>query len=198
VIDPLLLDFPDTLETERLILRPPRRSDAEVIYNAIMESQAELARWMPWAVNPTLEDSIKYTRRRAAHFIQRENFAFDMWRKADDEYVGHTSLHGINWEHRLFETGYWLRTSMVGNGYAIEAVNAILHFCFEVLEANRVEIRCEADNERSANVARRTGFKQEARLRMAATTTAGLPNDELVFGMIRAEYDALIHKKASE
>ncbi len=194
MIDPLLLDFPDSFETERLILRPPQRSDAQDIYDAIVESKIELERWMPWALNYSLEEAIKYTRRVAAAFISRQDLSLAMFRKSDHRFVGNTGLHRIKWEYRQFEIGYWLRTSEVGHGYMTEAVNGLTRFAFEVLEANRVEIHCEADNDKSANVARRTGYKQEAHLRMAIDTTAGGLNDRLIFGMIRSDYDALMGK----
>jgi ribosomal-protein-serine acetyltransferase len=190
--DPLLLEFPDSFETERLVLRPPQRADAEILFEAVVESKAELERWMPWALNYTLEESIKYTRRAAAAFIQRQDLALAIFRKSDHHFVGNTGLHRINWEHRQFEIGYWLRTSEVGHGYMTEAVNGLTRFCFEVLEANRVEIHCEADNDRSASVARRAGYKHEAHLRLAIDTTKGELNDRLIFGMIRSDYDTLI------
>jgi ribosomal-protein-serine acetyltransferase len=198
VTDPLLLDFPDSFETERLILRAPQRADAQIIYDAVVESKAELERWMPWSLNYTLEEAIKYTRRAAAAFIQRQDMPLAIFRKSDHQFIGNTGLHRIKWEYRQFEIGYWLRSSAVGQGYMTEAVNGLTRFCFEVLEANRVEIHCEADNDRSASVARRTGYKQEAHLRMAIDTTAGELNDRLIFGMIRSDYDVLTGKTGAE
>ncbi len=190
--DPLLLDFPDSFETERLLIRPPQRADAQILYEAVKESQAELDQWMLWSKNYTLEDSIQYTRRALAQFIMRENLAMTIWRKADLHFVGNTGLHAINWEQRKFEIGYWLRTSAYGQGYMTEAVNGLTRFCFEELEATRVEIRCDADNDRSAAVARRAGYTQEAHLRSEGLNTAGVLSDTLIFGMLRADYDAKI------
>jgi len=192
VTDPLLLDFPDSFETERLLIRPPQRADAQMVYEAILESQAELNRWMAWSKDNTLEDAIRYTRRALAQFIMRENLAMTIWRKADQHFVGNTGLHAINWEQRKFEIGYWLRTSAYGQGYMTEAVNGLTRFCFDVLEATRVEIRCDAENERSAAVARRTGYTQEAHLRSEELNTSGMLSDTLIFGMIRTDYDAKI------
>ena len=43
MIDPLLLDIPNQLETERLLLRVPRPGDGAMIYEAIMESLTRAA-----------------------------------------------------------------------------------------------------------------------------------------------------------
>jgi RimJ/RimL family protein N-acetyltransferase len=198
VTDPLLLEFPDSFETERLILRPPQRSDAQNLYDAVVESKIELEHWMPWALNYSLEESIRYTRRASAAFITRQDLSLAMFRKSDQRFVGNTGFHRIKWDQRQFEIGYWLRTSEVGKGYMTEAVNGLTRFGFEVLEANRIEIHCEADNDRSANVARRAGYQQEAHLRMAIDKTTGGLNDRLIFGMIRSDYDALIGKSGDK
>jgi RimJ/RimL family protein N-acetyltransferase len=195
--DPLLLEFPETIETERLLLRPPQRADAQMIYEAVIESQAELERFMSWMTPGnvyTLEEAIRYTRLGAADSIRRQTVPLSIWRKEDNTFIGNTGLHDIEWEYRRFEIGYWLRTSMSGHGYMTEAVNALTRFCFDVLEATRVEIQCDADNERSAAVALRTGYTQEARLRHAIRANAGNLSDRLIFGMIRPDYDALIGK----
>lgn len=47
-LDPILRDFPDQLETERLLIRAPRPGDGAAGNAAIRESEAELRPWMPW------------------------------------------------------------------------------------------------------------------------------------------------------
>ncbi len=48
-MEPLLLDFPTELTTDRLTLRQPRAGDGAVIFPTVAASLAELKRWMPWA-----------------------------------------------------------------------------------------------------------------------------------------------------
>lgn len=199
-VDPLLIEFSDFVETERLILRPPQPTDTQSIYEAVMESQAELKRWMPFPSleHYTLEEAIKYTRWASAQFIIRETLDFSIWRKADQRFIGDATLHDINWKHRRFEFGYWLRTAEVGHGYITEAINGLTHFCFEFLDATRVEIRSEAKNERSAAVAHRAGYTQEAHMRKATDSSLGTLDDLLVFGMVRSDYDTLIGESAKD
>ena len=79
-------------------------------------------------------------------------------------FVGSSGLHRIDWTVPRFEIGYWIRTSMTGHGFATEATRRIADFAFDELGAERVEIWCDAANERSAAVAVRAGFELEARL----------------------------------
>jgi hypothetical protein len=46
---PILKDFPESFETERLLIRCPMPGDGAKDYAAIVESVEELKPWMPWA-----------------------------------------------------------------------------------------------------------------------------------------------------
>jgi RimJ/RimL family protein N-acetyltransferase len=70
-----------------------------------------------------------------------------------------------DWEVPKFEIGYWARTSQTGHGYITEAVNGVVRLAIDTLGANRLEIRCDTKNDRSAAVAKRVGFVLEGTLR---------------------------------
>lgn len=163
---PILLDLPDSFESERLIIRAPRPGDGPAINAAVVESLAELRPWMPWAVEtPPLAETEEFARRAAAGWLTRESLTLTLWRKDTGEYVGNSGMHRIDWEVPSVEIGYWVRTSLAGQGYITEAVDAITAFAFDTLGAHRVEIHCDERNTRSAAVARRAGFDLEAILR---------------------------------
>lgn len=184
--NPILFDFPDQFETERLIIRAPRPGEGAVINIAIHESHAHLKPWMPWAVQlPLVDDTEEFVRRGAAQFILRENLPFLLWRKGDNHFVGGSGMHNIDWSVPAFEIGYWVRASLQGEGYITEAVNGIARFAFKTLGAERVEIRCDARNERSAAVARRAGFKQQAHFLSDSRAVDGNLRDTLVFARMR-------------
>jgi ribosomal-protein-serine acetyltransferase len=185
-INPILLDFPDQLETERLIIRPPRAGDAPAIHAAIQESLAHLTPWMTWArADETVEELESFLRQMSARFILREELPLMLWRKSDGLYVGGSGLHDIDWSVPRFEIGYWVRASLQGQGYITEAVMGITQFAFDYLGAERVEIWCDSKNERSAAVARRAGFTLEGKLLREARSPNGELRDSLVFGKVR-------------
>jgi RimJ/RimL family protein N-acetyltransferase len=181
--NPLLLDFPDQFETERLIIRAPRPGDGAAANEAIRESIHELRPWMPWAQTvPDVEETEAIFRGGAARFIKREDFLLTLWRKSDGRFVGGSGLHRIDWSVPCMEIGYWCRTSLAGQGYITEVVIGITRFAFEHLYAQRLEIRCDARNTRSAGVAARAGYVLEARLHrhMRAADGVGL-RDTLIY-----------------
>ena len=182
---PLLLDIPDRIETERLIIRAPRAGDGAAGNAAICESLDALRPWMAWAEPvPSVEDSEEHFRRAAAHWLAREDLPLVLLRKEDGLFVGGSGLHRIDWSVPMLEIGYWIRTSLSRQGYVTEAVRAITTFAFDVLAAQRVEIRCDARNTRSAAVAERAGYTLEARLRSQARGVDGTLRDTLIYAML--------------
>jgi RimJ/RimL family protein N-acetyltransferase len=184
-VNPILFDFPDTFETERLIIRAPRPGDGAEVQAAVLESINELRPWMPWAQTPpTIEEAEISIRNAIAHFQTREDLRLNLYRKSDGLFVGGSGLHRIDWAVPRFEIGYWVRTSLQGQGYITEAVLGITDFAFNVLGAQRMEIRCDARNERSAAVARRAGYQLDACLRNNGRDVNGDLCDTLIFSKL--------------
>ncbi len=172
------------LQGERVVIRPYRESDAQALFEAISESRDHIRPWLGFAdARQTVEESRDFIIRQQAKILLREDMTFGLWDKTNGSLVGGTGLHARNWEIRYFEIGYWLRSSATGHGYTTEAVKLLTDYVFTQFKANRVEIRCDANNTRSAAVAQRLGFVQEARLRNNALTTAGDLRTTLIFAL---------------
>ena len=69
-----------------------------------------------------------------------------------------------------------------------EAVRLLANYAFDTLKANRLEIRCDELNVRSAAIPQRLGFVQEGRLRNNAVATDGRLRTMLVFSLIPGEW----------
>jgi len=59
----------------------------------------------------------------------------------------------------------------------------MIDYAFGEMEMNRVEIRCSAQNTRSAAIPERLGFTKEGLLRQAEVIN-GRPHDFLIFGLL--------------
>lgn len=194
-MDPLLIELPARVETERLLLRSPRPGDGAALNAAVCESLAELKPWLTWAqVAPSIEESELQCRRMHARFVQREELTmFVFERRADDgvgALVGGSGLHRIDWTVPRFEIGYWRRSGFGGRGLIAETVQALNRLAFDRLGAQRVEIRMDARNERSVRVAERAGFTFEGVLRRDMRTPQGEPRDTRVYARVRGVEEA--------
>jgi RimJ/RimL family protein N-acetyltransferase len=179
---PILLDFPDTFETERLTIRSPMPGDGAELQAALAESIDDLRPWMHWATHvPTVEEYEESARQGRVRFLTREDLWLLLFLKGTNTFVGGSGLHRIDWAVPRFEIGYWVRSQFAGQGYITEAVLGITRFAFETLGARRVEIRCDARNERSQRVAERVGFELEATLHKHVVAPDGKLRDTLIY-----------------
>ena len=186
--DPILLDFPESLETARLLIRAPQYGDGAAMNEAVLESLPQLRPWMPWARSaPTVEQSEQLVREARVKFMQRTEMWLLLFDKLTGAYLGNSGLHHLDWKARKFETGYWVRTSQSGKGYVTEAVRGVTQYVFGELGGNRLEIRCDTRNERSAAVARRAGFTLEGVLRHNCLDTEGGLRSTMVFSRLKDE-----------
>ena len=190
--NPLLIDVPEELIGPRVRVRRYRDSDGPIVAAAVAESRERLvAAGMPWVKEwddpnqPTL-----FVRRAQAQWAARDGFLLGLWDRASDTFVGSSGLHRIDWSVPNAEIGYWIRNGYEGLGLMTEAVAMIAALAFDTLQAQRVRIRCDARNERSAAVPRRLGFIHEATLRNETRNTDGTLRDTFEFGLTPDEFRA--------
>jgi RimJ/RimL family protein N-acetyltransferase len=189
-IKPILLDVPAELIGERIDLRAFGDDHAPALWDAVDASREHLKPWMPWVHDHnSAEFAREYVRRMQAKWILREDMPMGIWRKEDNQLLGASGLHRIDWAIPAMEIGYWLRPDAQGNGYVTEAVNLITQFAFRHLLAERVTIRCNSKNLRSAAVPRRAGFVHEATMRHERRDAEGHLGDTELFAMTRADFD---------
>jgi ribosomal-protein-serine acetyltransferase len=74
-MNPLLLDVPLQLQTERLILRAPLQTgDGAIVNQAIRDSFNELKAWLPFAQElPDVEETEINSRNAHINFLKRVN-----------------------------------------------------------------------------------------------------------------------------
>jgi RimJ/RimL family protein N-acetyltransferase len=166
VSDPILLDIPESLETERLILRCPRPGDGAVLFEAVNETLAGFRRFpasMPWALtDPTVERSEIYCRDARIRWLARSAFQMLMFTKDGNVCAGRVGLHNINWDIPKFEIGCWIRTSLQGEGLIREGMQGVTDFALHQLKAKRIEAITDEENHSAKRLCRLTGYALES------------------------------------
>jgi ribosomal-protein-serine acetyltransferase len=182
---PVLIDLPEAVTTERLVLRAPAPGDGPALNEAVHETWDALHRWMPWAQErPTQAASEELVRTFRANFMLRTDLPIFMFLADGRTLVGCTGLTRMSWSVPRFETGYWVRRSCEGQGYASEGVRALSRLALTALGARRIEIRCSHRNERSQRVALRCGYTFDGRLRNFDREPNGEPCDIFVYSLV--------------
>jgi ribosomal-protein-serine acetyltransferase len=164
--DPILLDLPTYIETPRLILRPPQAGDGPGIYKAITDGYSALVKWLNWPSNIPSKEQVEIEARiHQAKWILREDMRFVCINRESGEIMGRMAYPSIqtNWDIPIFGISYFMSKSHQRLGYTQEAVNALTRYAFEVLDAKKVEIKCDVENPASIGIPKKLGFKLEAR-----------------------------------
>ena len=190
-LEPALLAgrAPREILTERLLMRPPRLADAAAVNRAIVESEAEISPWLPWAVPlPEVADTEAFCERAAREFTAGTSLAYLLFERNSGEFVGGCGIPRLDWAAPMFELGYWCSTRYSGSGFIREATLALARMAFADLGAARLELRIEPGNRRSRALATRLGFVEEACLRRCARNTAGELTDLVVYVCFRPEH----------
>ena len=195
----LLIDIPTTFYAGQIVVRPHTDLDAPAVYEAVKDSITDLKPWMPWHENHrTVDDTLAYIRRAQAEWILRTDFHMGIYLLENGEFLGGIGLHARDWRIPAFEMGYWLRPTAQGKGHIGEAARVLRTFVFEGLQAQRLFIRCDARNQRSARVAERLGCTLEGRLRRSTLDTSGQPCDTLIYALTPEDYTEIQRQHIDE
>lgn len=186
------------LDADGLSLRALSDGDVDELWDAVVESAAELRTTMPWwRADMTRQDQqewVDWTRQAWADGVL---YAFAIRESAHGgRYLGSCSLEGLNWKRLSANISYWVRTSATGGGVATQAVRALARWAVKDLGLQRVEISMITANEASAAVARKSGAVFEGVLRNWARF-ADRNHDMRMFSFVPADYPGTEHHQGS-
>jgi ribosomal-protein-serine acetyltransferase len=179
--------LPVLVETERLLLKRHEIDTAPAMFQSVEHDRLRLSRFLPWVKHTrTIQDERNYIQMTLAKWETHELFDYGIFRKSDQAYLGNAGLHTISWANSRCELGYWILGSAEGHGYMSEAVAGLARVCFEI-GFNRLEIHCDPENSRSANIPIRLGFRREGRLAEHTVDQDGNPRDSLIFAILKSD-----------
>lgn len=184
--------FPDSvdipIQTPRLTLRLAGPGDGKAVYAAVVESLASLRAWptsLPWALyEPSVSASEDFC---LTSMRDRENgsgMAFLVWDQ-EKRLIGSVGLHTIRWDIPSMEIGFWMRSGVHRNGFATEAVTAVLHLAFTQLKARRVFARTDEDNAGSRATCASAGMLLEGVMKNERITPSGQLKNGCVYAATR-------------
>ena len=153
--------IPETIETERLILRRPRIGDAREVFDRYAKDP-DVTKYMSW---PT-HRSIEVTERVVEFWVEQwqgpKGGAYLITDRTTNKILGSTGFDLM--KPYVASTGYVLAKNEWGKGYATEALAAIV----EVARSDgtqRLFAYCHYEHQNSAHVLEKCDFEFEGRLR---------------------------------
>ncbi len=152
------------IDTGRMILRPPVHADFRH-WAALREQSREfLAPWEPSWARDHLSRKSFVNRVYWANRSIAQGTALPMFleRREDGRLIGAITLDNIRRGPAQAGTiGYWIGAPHAREGYMREALTAMVHHAFEVLDLSRLESACLPENKASRGLLEKCGYKYE-------------------------------------
>jgi RimJ/RimL family protein N-acetyltransferase len=177
-----------TIATARLRLR--RFGDADLAPFMSYRNDPDVARYQSW-------DGI--TEARAVAFVREQQAApvgapgewlqIAIERKDSGRMIGDCAFKVMEDDPRQAEIGYTLARDAQGQGFASEAVTALLTWAFPTFNLHRVIAIVDVENTASVAVLERLGLRREAHFRQNIWFK-GAWGDEYVYAILRDEWPA--------
>lgn len=145
------------------MLRLLREDDAEWMHR--MYSRPDVTEYMeyePWSERFTRE---KLDEWRSLDSLDGETGGLCVAIEHEGSAIGTVLLRLTDPELRIAEIGWALHPDFSGEGFAYEAVSAVLDLGFDAYGLHRIAARLHPENTASAKLAERLGMTREARLR---------------------------------
>lgn len=148
------------ITTARLVLRPLQEADLASF--AEYRSDPEVARYQSWTA--------PFSMKQAKLFLDKMNQEAGMpgaWlqlgieRQSEPGLIGDCAFHILEEDSQQGEIGFTFSRAHQKQGYATEAVRALLAYLFGELKLHRVTAICDAENLASARLLERVGMRRE-------------------------------------
>jgi RimJ/RimL family protein N-acetyltransferase len=178
--------FPDLpLRSRRLVLRPPKVEDADALFSIF--SHAEAMRF--WATPPwqSRQQALDRIEQDLGGFADGSALRLLLEPAAGGPILGAVALFGFVEGSGRAETGYIVARPMWGNGFAQEAMRALLTYAFTSLRLRRVEADIDPRNAPSARLLDRLGFVREGYLR-ERWVVDGEVSDTALYGILASAW----------
>ncbi|MFL6695613.1 MAG: GNAT family N-acetyltransferase [Vitreoscilla sp.] len=175
------------LATARLELRPLDAGDTDAVF--AMRSDPVVQRYGSHPAWTDRQKAVDYIERNIRAMAAGTDAQFAIVRRADSVVVGTCTLYQLDAQCRLGQIGYALLATEWGQGYAGEAVTALLDWGFGPLDLNRVEADIDPRNAPSVRAMERLGFTLEGHLR-ERWIVDGEICDSLIYGLLAREWKA--------
>ncbi len=177
----------------------PKSNSESITFAPLQPEHLELVH--AWENDPVLQDlsseeikehSLEEVREALDKWIVGTN---DTWVRGiylGDELIGYVQIAAIDRVNQRCRIGILIGNSMHwGRGYGTAAFAFAVQYAFETLGMNRIGAEAYGNNPRSMRMLEKVGFRREGILR-DNVFRGGRFLDEIVFGLLREEWELLL------
>jgi RimJ/RimL family protein N-acetyltransferase len=171
---------PELIEMGDRVLVRMTPDHGPALVTAVNASLPHLRPWMPWAQEPATSESIgTFLGIAATQWDGFQEFQYLIRQNPGGPIIGSCGLHariGVG----ALEIGYWVHADHIGRGVATAAAGGLTGAALRLRGVERVEIRCDAANARSAAIPPKLGYRLD-RIETRPRTTPGETDAHMVW-----------------
>lgn len=175
-----------TLETERLILRRYKQTDAEDMY-ANWASDPEVTKYLMWQTHSDVEVSRSYIESVISEYSNLELYQWGIELKELGQVIGGISVVHLNNDVGSAHIGYCIGRPWWNRGITSEALSAVIKYLMDEVGVNRIESRHDSRNPNSGKVMEACGLTYEGTLKESDVNNQGIC-DASWYALLRSEY----------
>lgn len=147
---------PESFLTDRLLLRKPRREDAATIF-ATYAQDPEVTRYLTFRPHLSVDDSHQAVARFLESWRAGKSFCWLIFTRHENQLAG--AIAGR--DDQGFNLGYLIARPFWRRGFMSEALTVVVDWALAQPDVSRVWAVCDVENEASARLLERNGFRQE-------------------------------------
>ena len=178
---------PETIETERLLLRGFTIEDAAELYEYAKNfNVGPHAGWEP-------HESIEHSREIIGGLFLVKYYIWAIVDKASGRLIGSIGYEEDTKrpETGCMELGYAMAEDFWGRGLMTEAAGAVIRYGFKAMGLSMISIYHNPVNHRSKRVIEKCGFHFEGILRRANRIYSGEIRDVSCYSLLKSEWEAV-------
>ena len=177
------------LENERVLLRPLVLSDGSLLAHFV-EEEPDLWKYSLVAIHNSA-DLENYIQTAIEARAQKTSYAFIVFDKLLNEYVGCTRFYDIQLAFQTIQIGYtWYSKKCWGTKLNENCKYLLLEFAFDQIGFERIEFRADNKNKRSIAAMQKIGCTVEGVLRNHLPMPTGKRRDSIVLSILKEEWNA--------
>lgn len=173
------------IETKRLLLRPLKTDDAQMMFDHWM-SDAEVTKYLTWQAHQSVLETQELLNIWVDAYQNEDCYRWGIC--IDENVIGVIDVVKTDHNIKSKEIGYCLSKSYWSQGIMSEALVAIVHYLFENSDVNRIEAYHDTRNPYSGAVMSKANMIKEGVLRKSDLNNQGLC-DMAVYSILRSDYE---------
>jgi RimJ/RimL family protein N-acetyltransferase len=177
-----------SIETERLILRKFKESDAETFFKYRTNPKVALYQGERW-LDYKFEQAVEFVKEQmdSEPGIPDSWFQIAIELKKTRNLIGDCAIHTLSHDTRQVEIGFSINPIFQNEGFGTEAVKCLLGYIFNIMNMHRVIAITDARNKNSAKLLEKVRMRKEGHFIKNAWYKEEYV-DEYLFAMLKEEW----------